>query len=125
MDEEGLLSFKQENSFEKRKNISGNVRADYPDRVPVIVERYGNVKFLPKTGHRKFLVPLDISTTLFVAEIRKKIKIEHETAIWFFVGSKNSLLPSGQPMFQIYNKYADEDGFLYMIYSEENSFGRG
>lgn len=83
----------------------------------------------------------------FVYVVRKRIKLSAEKAIFVFV--TNMLPPTGESDFYvefcpinilnslimcfifdtaslmsaIYDEYKDEDGFLYMTYSGENTFG--
>ena len=69
----------------------------------------------------RYLVPSDLTVGQFVYVIRKRIKLEPEKAIFIFV---NNTLPSTAAlMSQIYKDHKDEDGFLYVTYSGENTFG--
>uniref|UniRef100_A0A2K1XWA1 Autophagy-related protein n=1 Tax=Populus trichocarpa TaxID=3694 RepID=A0A2K1XWA1_POPTR len=94
-------SFKMEHPLERRQAEAARIREKYPDRIPVIVERA-----------EKSDVP-DID--------KKKIKLSPEKAIFIFV--KNILPPTAAMMSAIYEENKDEDGFLYMSYSGENTFG--
>lgn len=70
---------------------------------------------------RKFLVPNDISVAQFMWIIRKRIQLPSEKAIFLFVGK---VLPqSSASMGQVYEEHKDDDGFLYIAYSGENTFG--
>lgn len=53
--------------------------------------------------------------------VRKRISLPPEKAIFVFV--KNSLPPTAALMSAIYEKNKDADGFLYVTYSGENTFG--
>lgn len=64
---------------------------------------------------------LDITVGKFVYEIRKHMKLNPEQAIFLFVN--DTLPPTAALMSQIYEKNKDEDGFLYVTYSGENTFG--
>ena len=57
----------------------------------------------------------------FVYVIRKRIKLSPEKAIFIFVN--NVLPPTAALMSSIYEEHKDEDGFLYIVYSGENTFG--
>ena len=58
----------------------------------------------------------------FLLEIKKLVKLPEEEAIFLSVNGKYSL--SGTTLFQdIYRKYKDEDGFLYVSYTTELMFG--
>ena len=75
----------------------------------------------PIIDKKKFLVPSDISIGKFIYEIRKHMKLSEEEAIFLFVNE--ALPPSSALVSQLYKQHADEDGFLYIQYSGENSFG--
>ncbi|KAH7546734.1 hypothetical protein FEM48_Zijuj01G0232900 [Ziziphus jujuba var. spinosa] len=68
-----------------------------------------------------YLVPADLTVGQFVYVVRKRIKLSAEKAIFIFV--KNILPPTAAMMSAIYEENKDEDGFLYMTYSGENTFG--
>ena len=67
------------------------------------------------------MVPSDITIGKFIYEIRKHMKLSEEQAIFLFVNE--ALPPSASLVSQIYKQHQDEDGFLYIQYSGENSFG--
>jgi len=115
------VSFKLTCPFEKRRQLSTKILATYPDRVPVIVERAPKTT-VPLIDRKKFLAPGDITVAKFISEIRKHIELSSDKSIFIFVGN-NQMPPSASVMSQIYEKYADEDGFLYVMYSGENTFG--
>ncbi|KAH8488404.1 hypothetical protein H0E87_024174 [Populus deltoides] len=68
-----------------------------------------------------YLVPADLTVGQFVYVIRKRIKLSAEKAIFIFVD--NVLPPTGAIMSSIYDEKKDEDAFLYVTYSGENTFG--
>ena len=62
----------------------------------------------------------DLTVGQFIYVIRKKIKLSPDKAIFVYV---NSVLPaSSASMHEIHAVYKDDDGFLYLTYSGENSF---
>ena len=76
----------------------------------------------PTIDKKKYLVPADLTVGQFINVIRRRIKLEPEKAIFVFID--NILPPSGASMAVIYDQKRDEDGFLYVTYSSENTFGR-
>lgn len=107
-------------ALEKRKEVAEKIRQKYPDRIPVIVEKAPKSD-APDIDKKKYLVPADITVGKFVYEIRKHMKLNPEQAIFLFVN--DTLPPTAALMSQIYGKNKDEDGFLYVTYSGENTFG--
>ncbi|URD78976.1 autophagy-related protein [Musa troglodytarum] len=57
----------------------------------------------------------------FVRNISQRINMVAEKATFMFVG--NGLPPIGILMSQLYDDKKDEDGFLYIVYAGENTFG--
>eukprot|EP00744_Colponema_vietnamica_P000179 GILI01000325.1.p1 GENE.GILI01000325.1~~GILI01000325.1.p1 ORF type:complete len:121 (-),score=40.35 GILI01000325.1:206-568(-) len=114
------VSFKAEHPFEKRKAEASRIRSKYPDRIPVICEK-GPRTDVPDIDKKKYLVPSDLTVGQFVYVIRKRIKLSPEKAIFIFVN--NTLPPTAALMSSIYEQQKDEDGFLYVTYSGENTFG--
>ncbi|PRQ52781.1 putative autophagy protein Atg8 ubiquitin [Rosa chinensis] len=113
-------SYKLGIPLEQREAEAARIRENYPDRVPVIVER-AEKSDVPDIEKNKYLVPADITVGQFVFVIRKKIKLDPDKAIFIFV--KNILPPTAALMSAIYEENKDEDGFLYMTYSGESTFG--
>lgn len=113
-------AFKKEHTFEQRIEESQRIRQQYPDRVPVICEKAEKTD-IPNISKKKYLVPGDLTVGQFVYVIRKRIKLSPDKAIFIFV---ESVLPAtSASMNDIYAEYKDEDGFLYLCYSGENTFG--
>ncbi|KAL6130686.1 hypothetical protein ACLB2K_069065 [Fragaria x ananassa] len=113
-------TFKQAHEFEKRRAEASRIREKYPDRIPVIVEK-AERSDIPNIDKKKYLVPADLTVGQFVYVIRKRIKLSAEKAIFIFVD--NVLPPTGAVMSTIYDDKKDGDGFLYVSYSGENTFG--
>jgi GABA(A) receptor-associated protein len=133
-----MPSFKAEHSPEKRKLESGEnnsfsflvyfphfyvlarIRSKYPDRVPIICEKAPKSN-VPDIDKKKYLVPSDLTVGQFVYVIRKRIKLPAEQAIFIFV---NGHIPSNASLLSaIYDEHTDPDGFLYLTYSGESTFG--
>ena len=113
-------TFKQTHSLEARKAEATRIRLKYPDRIPVICEK-AEKSDIPDLDKKKYLVPQDLSVSQFVFIIRKRIKLQADSAIFLFVN--NTLPPAGALMSQVYKEHADQDGFLYITYSGESTFG--
>lgn len=112
--------FKKENEFDKRLEESTRIRKKYPNRIPVICEKAprSNIQSIDKN---KYLVPSDLTVGQFAYVIRKRMKLKPETAIFILV---NNTFPStSTEMNALYQEFVNEDGFLYVKYSGENTFG--
>ncbi|CAN6199160.1 unnamed protein product [Urochloa humidicola] len=106
--------------LEKRQSESNRIRDKYPDRIPVIVEKSGKTD-IPDIDKKKYLVPADLTVGQFIYVVRKRIKLSPEKAIFVFVN--NTLPPITSLMSELYEEHKDGDGFLYMTYSGESTFG--
>lgn len=115
------MSVEEKNNDDNRKIESQNILERYPDRIPIIVERHANSS-IADIDKKKYLVPNDLTMGQFMYVIRKRIKCPAEQAIFLFV---DGILPTTSDiMSTVYNKYKNDDGFLYITYSGENTFGK-
>lgn len=138
LSQKSRIPFKAEYPFNVRKNECDRICQKYIDRIPVIVEKQGldststsnessnNVSKsneVPALDKRKYLVPQSLTIGQFVYIIRKRIDLPPERAIFVFVN--NGILPNTSSlMSQLYLEYKDADGFLYINYAGENTFGQ-
>lgn len=121
MTQDNIL-FKTQYSFEHRINEADRIRTKYPDRIPVIVELKEGSNNTPDIDKKKFLVPKDLTVGQFIYVIRKRVQISAEQALFIFI---DDIIPSSNSvMNDIYNEHKDEDNFLYVTYTGENTFGK-
>jgi GABA(A) receptor-associated protein len=107
-------------TLEERQNESKNILSKYPERIPVIVSKSKNSK-LNDIDKKKFLVPCDLTIGQFMYVIRKKIKMCPSEAIFLYVN--NTLPPTMSSIKNIYEAHKNADGFLYIEYNGEETFG--
>jgi GABA(A) receptor-associated protein len=112
-------TFKESTSFDKRTQESAKIRLKYPDRIPIILER--SKDNIPQVDKKKYLVPQNITIGQFCFIIRKRINLTPDQAMFIFVN--NILPPTSSLISSIYDEHVDSDGFLYIMYSGENTFG--
>lgn len=115
------LPFKKEKTLQERKEEYQRIYRKYPELIPVICEKMTNCK-LPESQRRKYLVPRDITMGQFKYVIRKRIELTSNQALFVFVNN-SILVPANQSLMAVHKEHADEDGFLYMSYTGENTFG--
>jgi GABA(A) receptor-associated protein len=101
---------------------SNQIKSRYPNRVPVIIEKASSCgSDIPNIDKHKYLIPYAFSFGQFIYVIRKRLSLPPDKAIFLFV--KNVLPTSSELMSNIYNKYSNMDGFLYVEYTGESVFG--
>ena len=107
-------------SFDQRLQESTKIKLKYPNSVCTIVEK-SPTSNIARIDKKKFLIPKDLTIGQFIYVIRKRINLRPSEAIFIFIN--NTLPPSIATIGSIYDKYQNEDGFLYMEYRGENVFG--
>ena len=117
-----LNLFKNKHNFNERLSESKRIMDKYPDRLPIVCQRSQKAShdcpFIDKT---KYLVPKYLTMGQFLYVIRKRLKLPSEKALFIFI---DKYMPSTvQTSDDVYNRHKDPDGFLYLYYSCENTFG--
>ena len=115
-----MINFKNKHTFEKRLQESSRIVEKYPERVPVIVEKAPTAR-LTNIDKNKYLVPCDLTVGQFIYIIRKRLLLKQQEALFIFIN--NTLPPASGMMSTVYEQHKDKDGFLYIVYSGENTFG--
>lgn len=117
------VKFIEDHSFDRRKEEASSIRYKYPGRTPIICEKYDTCDTdIPALDKRKYLVPGDMTLAQFCFVIRKRMKLRPEKSIFMFLLDR-SMPPMQQSISAIYSEKASDDGFLYMLYTGENTFG--
>ena len=111
---------KTEKSLEKRKLEYLKITTKYSNRIPVLVEKLNssNIELLSKS---KYLIPKNFTIGEFMYVIRTSIKLPPEKALFLFVN--NHIPPTSDTIDVVYAKHKSSDGFLRILYSDENTFG--
>ena len=102
-----------------RDNILGESQIDSNQLVKILKE----VDLLNYVNHHEkgINMSLDDRGENLPVGIRKRISLEPEKAIFCFI---DDIIPSTNTlMTELYDKHCDEDGFLYVFYTGENTFG--
>lgn len=116
-------SFKALTTLEERINESTKIKKKYTERIPIICEKSGKSgNNLPQIEKFKYLVPKEFTIAQFMFVIRKRLDInDSQQAIFLFI---NGTIPGTNSIIsEIYETHKNEDGFLYINYSGENTFG--
>ncbi|EHH50886.1 hypothetical protein EGM_01781, partial [Macaca fascicularis] len=118
-----LRSFKQRENLivtaTRQEEIAG-IWAKFPNKVPVIVERYPQT-FLPLLDKNNRCTPNSMHSPFF-SPVRSRMVLRASEAFYLLVNNK-SLVSTSVTMAEIYRDYKDEDGFVYMTYASQETFG--
>ena len=113
-----VCAYKERYSLEERTNKSKELLQKYPDRIPIIC--YSSPE-LPELKRSKFLVNEEMNYTNLLFSVRKNIDLNEGQALYIFIGDK--LLSTNLMIKDAYERYKDDDGFLYAYVCSENTFG--
>ena len=111
--------YKESRTFVQRVEESGKMRQRYPERIPEIIEPKTNA---PPIDKRKYMVPKELTCGQLLYVIRNRLKMSPEEALFLYLPSA-TIPASSAVMGDLHGKHKDEDGFLYMKYACENTFG--
>jgi GABA(A) receptor-associated protein len=114
-------SFKEKYTFRERYNEVTSIIQKYPDRIPVICEKLDIKQNIPELDKIKYLLPYELTIGHFMIIIRKRIHLQPGQAIYLSING--FILPTSSIINHIYYEHKDDDGFLYIKYSLENTFG--
>tara|TARA_B100001248_G_C27346886_1_gene439191 strand:+ start:504 stop:836 length:333 start_codon:yes stop_codon:yes gene_type:complete len=110
------MRYKNKLSFNERQTTSGEILEKYNNRKPIIIyydEKQINYKFLMLNSH---------TISILLLNLRKRLNLGKEDSIFLFINK--SVIPSPTDnILNLYNKYKDDDGYLYFDVKKENTFG--
>jgi len=110
--------FKSQYTLEERQKQSSNILNKYKDSVPVYIDFTNLSKPIEKS---KFVIPNGFTMGQLLTAIRMKMNLNPACALFIFIN--NRLIPVTNIVSAVYETNKDEDGFLYVCCSEENTFG--
>ena len=113
------MSFRERFTLAQRCTEFRKISPHLKERIPIIVER-GSVE-APVIDKVKFLLPHDVTIAQFHQVIRRRLDLDKNKALFFVIGG--TIAPSHANMKAVYDANAAEDGFLYVNYTLENTFG--
>lgn len=109
------------NDHLERVKKSQFILEKYPDRVPLIIQPSKNDRDTYPIDKSKYITPRDLTLLQLQQIIRRRIRFPAEKALFMFINNK--MYPITSMIGQVYDSNKDSDGFLYITYCQENTFG--
>ena len=115
------FKYKKEKSLEERRKEYQKIIEEHPGKIGVICQKAPKSK-IQEAEKSKYLINQEMNITNFTSLIRKRLNMDKEDALFFLVNGKK-VLSGNETIQDIYDKYKDEDGFLYIAYASEEVWG--
>lgn len=109
------------NEYLERVKKAQIILEKYPDRVPLIIQPSKTDRVMYPIDKSKYITPRDLTLMHLQQIIRKRIRFPPEKALFIFI--HNKMYPITSLIGNIYDDNKDPDGFLYITYCQENTFG--
>lgn len=109
------------NDHLERLKKSQLILEKYPDRVPLIIQPSKTDRDAYPIDKSKYITPRDLTLLQLQQIIRKRIHFPAEKAMFIFINNK--IYPITSVIGPVYDTNKDTDGFLYITYCQESTFG--
>lgn len=105
-------------TLDERLKINKYLLNKYNNSLPIIIDCNPEIKL----KKNKYIVLKDLNIGQLMFTIKKQVIMNSTQSI--FLLCNNRMLNNTDLIHVIYNKYHEDDGFLYIILTLENVFGR-
>jgi GABA(A) receptor-associated protein len=110
------------NDYLEKLKKSQIILEKYPDRVPIIIQPSPSDRDSYPIDKSKYITPKDLTLIQLQQIIRKRIKFPAEKALFMFIN--NRIYPITSIIGPLYEEHKNKDGFLYVTYCQESTFGQ-
>jgi hypothetical protein len=110
-------------SYIQRLKKSQHLLEKYNDRIPIIIEKNVKDNTLARLDTNKYLIHGDSNVISVLNLLREKLKLTENQSIYLTIYNTNVILNPSHTLNSVYNNHKHNDGFLYIEYYGENTFG--
>jgi len=115
------MNFKNKYTLRQRIDETNKVLLKYKDKVPIVCEKDNRIQGFD-IDKKKYLVSKRLLFGQFIKIIKERLKLNEYMTLLLIINNEHIPANSCDIGF-IYNLYKDMDGYLYIKYSLENTFG--
>ncbi len=116
--------YRDRTTLDQRKDLAEKVKMRYPGRLPIICEPHKRDDPSTAIDKNKFLCPSNLTMGQFVSVVRSRLKdVAPSEAIYLYIGEKAAIPSNTMTVEAAHEKYAEDDGLLYITFAKENTFG--
>ena len=124
--------YKNTFSLEERIERFEDLKKKYPGKLFICCER-SSTSSMPLLKEKinndlivryKYVIPEDLKVEEFITKLHEYKTEKHSSIQPIYLFCNNVLLPRKTVIIDLYNKYKDEDGMLYLKYSDNYSWGK-
>lgn len=112
--------FKRSKNSVERSHTAASKLLEKPDSLPIILELHKK-STLARKKYRMLTVPNTWRISNIISYIRKNDKIGEDESV-VIIGDK-CIFKNNESIQTLYNNCAEEDGFLYLYYTNVPTFG--
>ena len=109
-------------SFTARRKECVHLKSKYPDRAPFVIKRHLNSKNIADLEQSRFMLLKDQPMGMVIKLVRERLSLSPKESLYFFV-KDGVVLSASMTVAEVYQLYTDEDGFAYLTYATQETFG--
>ena len=115
-----MSRYARETSFSSRASLSRSILEKHYDKIPVIVESRRNPYSISKV-----IASRSMTFGEFISMIISRVTIDETKSLIYFLNVKgrDNIIPVSKYMGDLYDTSRSNDGFLYVSWIEESTFG--
>ena len=97
------------------------LRKQYPDKVPVIIQRDCLCRDVPELFRKRVFVSKSMLVSHLLYYVRRQLQMPAHRSIYLYVNESLPMLT--QTVGMLHHEEAEEDGILYVFFATEHVFG--